>query len=696
MSIVIKKLSLRNFLSVGNVPQDLDFDNKDLTLILGENLDLGGNDAGSRNGVGKTTMLQGLSYALFGAAINSIKKDNLINRTNEKNMTVTIEFTVRGVDYKIIRGRKPNILKFFINNTEQATTDDDSQGDSRQTQEAIERVLCMSSTMFQHIIGLNSYTTPFLSMKVSEQREVIEQLLGITLLSEKADAIKELNKQTKEAIQEEEYRVRGIDEANKRIREQIDALKRRQGLWQQKYDLDLDRLVTEYAKLSEIDIEAELLAHRDHSIYTEQLKKKQIFDDLIARQLVWKQKQTREIAILEAQVLAISDLDIAAELKAHLDLLAWNQQSKDITGITALITRSNTDLKRDTKLVEKLAAEVEDLKSNKCYACGQDFHDHNHDTVLESKQKQLADAAVALAAVHLALSEHGAALALLGELGTKPVTHYATEAEAVRHSSLVENIESRIVAKREESDPYQDQLSSMEEVVLGVKPVTHYATETLAIEHRSRVASLEQQITTKSDEADPYKEQITEMEATGIIEIDYSTIDNLNKLLKHQEYLLDLLTNKKSFVRKRIIEQNLSYLNSRLTHYLDRIGLPHRVVFQNDLSVEITELGRDLDFGNLSRGEMNRLILSLSFAFRDVFENLFSPINLLFIDELVDNGMDAVGLDNALGILKDFVRKRNKSVWMVSHKDELLSRVDSVLHVVKENGYTTFRLGDEE
>jgi DNA repair exonuclease SbcCD ATPase subunit len=71
-------------------------------------------------------------------------------------------------------------------------------------------------------------------------------------------------------------------------------------------------------------------------------------------------------------------------------------------------------------------------------------------------------------------------------------------------------------------------------------------------------------------------------------------------------------------------------------------------------------------------------------------------VNLLFIDELVDNGMDAVGLDNALGILKDFVRKRNKSVWMVSHKDELLSRVDSVLHVVKQNGYTSFRMGDEE
>ncbi|MEK9696488.1 MAG: hypothetical protein VW270_12025, partial [Candidatus Poseidoniales archaeon] len=129
---------------------------------------------------------------------------------------------------------------------------------------------------------------------------------------------------------------------------------------------------------------------------------------------------------------------------------------------------------------------------------------------------------------------------------------------------------------------------------------------------------------------------------------------------------------------------------SRLTHYLDRIGLPHQVVFQNDLSVEITELGRDLDFDNLSRGERNRLILSMSWAFRDVWESLYSPINLLFIDELVDSGMDTSGVENALGLLKQMARERHKSVWLVSHKDELAGRVSNILKVIKENGFTSY------
>jgi len=172
--------------------------------------------------------------------------------------------------------------------------------------------------------------------------------------------------------------------------------------------------------------------------------------------------------------------------------------------------------------------------------------------------------------------------------------------------------------------------------------------------------------------------------------VSYDALNDLTRLQEHQDFLLKLLTSKDSFVRKEIIDQNLSYLNARLTHYLDRIGLPHTVKFQNDLSVSIEELGRDLDFDNLSRGERNRLILSMSWAFRDVWESLYSPINLLFIDELIDNGLDSAGVENALGLLKKMSRERHKSIWLVSHREELAGRVENILKVVKENGFTNY------
>jgi DNA repair exonuclease SbcCD ATPase subunit len=187
--IQIKDLTVKNFMSVGNQTQAVDFNREQLTLVLGENLDQGGDDSGSRNGTGKTTIINALSYALYGKALTNIRANNLINKTNSKGMLVTLHFEKNNVDYRIERGRSPNVLKFFVNDQEQELVDE-SQGDSRQTQKDIDGLLDMSHDMFKHIVALNTYTEPFLSMRQNDQRAIIEQLLGITILSEKADALK--------------------------------------------------------------------------------------------------------------------------------------------------------------------------------------------------------------------------------------------------------------------------------------------------------------------------------------------------------------------------------------------------------------------------------------------------------------------------------------------------------------------------
>ena len=201
---------------------------------------------------------------------------------------------------------------------------------------------------------------------------------------------------------------------------------------------------------------------------------------------------------------------------------------------------------------------------------------------------------------------------------------------------------------------------------------------------------LQRQLEQNEIKQDPYAEQIAELTKTAIQKIDYTTINELEDLNRHQDFLYKLLTAKDSFIRTRIIEQNLTYLNQRLAYYLGQVKLPHTVTFQSDLNVQIEELGRELDFDNLSRGERNRLILSLSWAFRDVWESLYQQINLLFIDELVDAGMDASGVESSIAVLKDMSRKQQKNIFLISHKDELVSRVNSVLKVVKENGFTNY------
>ena len=682
--ITLKNITLRNFLSIGQVTQAVDFDKKDLTLILGENLDLGGD--GARNGTGKTTLIQGLSYALFGVPINDIRKDNLVNRTNGKAMMVTLEFNVNGTEYKIERGRKPNILKFYVNNVQEKGSED-QQGENKETQAAIERVLNMTPEMFRHIVVLNTYSQPFLALKNNEQKDIIEQLLGITLLSEKAEVVKELIRNSKDYIQQEEFRVKAIEEANKRVKEQIDAIKRRQTLWLKKHDEDLANYALEYDELLKIDIDAELLAHKDLIAWNKQKEQQDTYNALVARSTAWQQKHDTDVSIAHKAYSLKNEYDIEAELKLWNDLKDWLHDEAEQKSIATIIDTLTKSITKEKKLIDKLVREVKELEDHKCYACGQDFHDDKHLEVTLEKTTLLENARAELAHFETQLSINES---LVTKLGTKPIPSYKTEAEAIRHSGDVANLKKVWEDKKKESNPFSEQLSELTPIVLGQQPVTHYDTEREAIEHRGKVSAILQQIQSKAEETDPYAEQVSDMESQALQAIDFEAINKLTKTMEHQKFLLDLLTSKDSFVRKKIIDQNLSYLNARLTHYLDKIGLPHNVIFKNDLQVEITELGRELDFDNLSRGERNRLILGLSFAFRDVWENLYAPINTLFIDELIDSGLDTQGVENSLAILKDMSRRRHKSIWLVSHREELAGRVPNVLKVVKENGFTSY------
>lgn len=578
-------------MSVGNQTQAVDFDKEHLTLVLGENVDLGGDDSGSRNGTGKTTMINALSYALYGQALTNIRKENLINKTNGKNMLVTVEFDVNGTNYRIERGRKPNVLKLFVNDQEQENKDsaeDDAQGDSRETQKHIEQLLSMSHTMFKHLVALNTYTEPFLSMKSGDQREVIEQLLGITVLSEKAENLKTAMKVVKDSIQAETFRIDGIKAANENVQKSIDSLNLKASAWETKKEQELESLGKAIMQLDSVDISAELEAHtrlKEWTAYNNKVKE------------LNKQKATLESAVIQAE-----------------------------------------------KTLKKYTKELESLAHKKCHACEQELHDHKHEEMTETATTNLEDAQKYFDKVAGELNK------VLEELGTGD---------------------------------------------MPPMPKTYYDTEAEALGHQTNLANLEKALETKAEESNPYTEQIEELKKTALQEITWDTINELTKVKDHQEFLYKLLTNKDSFIRKKIIDQNLTFLNKRLSYYIDKMGLPHTVVFQNDLTVQITQLGQDLDFDNLSRGERNRLILSLSWAFRDVWENLYQHINLLFVDELIDAGMDAAGVEAGLSVLKKMARERNKNIFLISHKDELVGRVNNVLRVVKENGFTSYDTNSE-
>ena len=581
--IIIKNLTVKNFMSVGNQTQGVNFNSENLTLVLGENLDQGGDDAGSRNGTGKTTIINALSYALYGQALTNIKRNNLINKTNNKGMIVTLCFEKNKQTYRIERGRSPNLLKFFINEQEQELIDE-SQGDSRRTQDFINDLLGMSHDMFKHIVALNTYTEPFLSMRQNDQRMIIEQLLGITILSEKAENLKLQVKNTKEQIVEEDAKIKAQQASNEKIESSIQALR--------------------------------------------------------LKQSAWNTKRTSDINKVNLSINELEHLDIEKELKDHELLQKWEEHNQQIQSLQNEIYTLESAEQRANKALKKIHTEIVALDDAICYTCKQSLNKTKKKEILQLKQKEKQDNETYLNEVVTKIKEIRQQLNDIGDINGKPTTFYESIKEAY--------------------------------------------------DHRQNVAQLHSHLSTLRSEIDPYQDQIRELKASALVEIKWDTINQLTDLKDHQEFLIKLLTNKDSFIRKKIIEQNLAYLNNRLTLYLDRLGLPHQVIFKNDLNVEITQLGQDLDFDNLSRGERNRLILGMSFAFRDVWESLYQNVNLLFIDELIDSGMDSAGVENSLSVIKKMGRERRKNIFLISHKDELIGRVNYVMKVIKENGFTSY------
>ena len=409
--INIKELTVRNFMSVGNQTQAVNFAQKNLTLVLGENLDQGGDDSGSRNGTGKTTIVNALTFALYGNALTNIKKDNLVNKINNKGMLVTLAFEKDGIEYRIERGRKPNVLQFFVNDQAQTTEEtDDAQGDMRETQKDLDDLIGMSHDMFKHIVALNTYTEPFLSMKANDQRAIIEQLLGITLLSEKAETLKELIKETKDQIFQENADIEAVKRSNEGIQKSIDSLTTKQSAWNTQHANEVEKIARAIVELESVDIEAELAKHAELKVYDEKSAKLKSLN---------KERATLDSAVAQAE-----------------------------------------------RSVKKYASELAKLQDRKCHACDQELHDHKHESMTAEATTHMTDANTyhdkIVSDLALIISE----ISSVGELTQRPNTYYDTVEQALKHQNNLKSLETQLEVRAGEQDPYQEQIDELKHTAM--------------------------------------------------------------------------------------------------------------------------------------------------------------------------------------------------------------------------------------
>lgn len=573
-------LSLRNFLSYGNNTTIFDLRRPGTTLIVGENLDQTSDGAGA-NGVGKSTIVNAIAYALYDKPVSDISKDNLVNNINNKNMEVTLEYVGDdGAQYKIHRFRKMkagaegNGVHFYMNGKD--VTPDSVAA----TNEAIERTIGIPYELFVRIIVFSASHNPFLSLKTDEQKGIIEELFGLTAISQKADLLKKQIKDTEGRISIQQVKIDAASEAKERHLVQIENAKRRVNLW--------------------------------------------------------SDQNTNAINALKDKLTKIEGVDFDVQQDLHNTLASSQKRLNEALDMQRMSDRAIREL---AKRKAKLEADLTHLADAQCPYCLQHYADAEA-KVIETKT-QIAD--------------------IDTELDTLDAELEVIEREVATVSVAIKDIKSQIV------------VDDIEEL-LNVKNESDNI-------HR-KIKELETAV-------NPHLEQLQDFLDEKLDTVDFTSINELTREKEHQQFLLKLLTKKDSFIRKALLNKNLPLLNTKLQHYITMLGLPHRVEFTKEMSATISQFGRKLDFGNLSQGQRARVNFALSMAFRDVLQNLHPKINICMLDEVLDFGLDSVGVIAAAKLVKQKARDENVCMFVISHRDEVSTIFDKrmVIQMSKQFSY---------
>ena len=611
-----RALSLKNFLSFGNKEITIKLDGDFITVVLGENLDDGGED--SRNGVGKSAVADALSYVVFGTVTrDGVSNKQLINKLARRGqaMLVTLRFDKGEYEYLIERGEKPSRLTFLrrpAGSTEDWRAKDeknelkfDRSQNKDETNEAVRSLFGYDHTLFEYLVVNSTESTDYFKLTEDKRRKVVESLFGITKWAKKAKILKEDRRDKNRELVAVESAADATKAANLRIKAQIDDLETKSRRWERQKKETITELRETIELMESVDA-------------TEELELLKLADEA-----------GRRLKELSAEIRASKTQARGAEES----LLTTQQKATDARYAA-------------TDATESLAA----LDEGECPTCKQHWEPEpdvrkGYEATVSKGEKTAAEADEAIEG-------------LLSEFGEAEAATLKLEAEKKEIEGAIEEIEAAELT-----------YESIEEAA---------GADTL-------MKSFKEQFTTAEADENPHTSGIKGLKTDAIQIIDVGEIEDLKFIIKHYNYMIDLLTQKDSFMRRLIIEQWLPELNNRMGYWLERLGSPHEVEFCSDMTATIRNYGQEFPHGLLSKGQRNRVRMAENFSFIDVFEYMNYPSNLLIVDELVDNGTCAKGAEDAVDALQEICHKRNKRVFLVTHRDDIAAKTDDIMTIQLEN-----------
>jgi DNA repair exonuclease SbcCD ATPase subunit len=706
MNLEFKSITLRNFLSFGNVEETIPLNKELYQVIVGMNRDKS-DSSSDRNGVGKSTIFEALHYAMFGKSIgNKITLGDLINNINKKNMVVTLVFEKNGIEYTIQRGRSPNFLKFLKNGDQ--VVSDESQGDSRETQKEIEKVLGMNEDIYNQIVCLSCKVPIFTDQTTANQKNIIEHILGINIISEKIECLKALIKETKNSLNNEQFKYNTIKTQNDSLLMSINKQISDMNVAKEKWELGISQQIKiaeeQIFQMKKIDIDEELKNFQLLENYLKQegvnQQNQQLKDSLnkqiSEKEIFIKNYQIRINDLLkydfvtEKQNILHNEIENAEQIKYSIE------ENQYKTRKTFKEQNLDYNFHRIAKEIEKKETELANIKEDICPTCGHPMSVEAVNKLREEKKDELDKLRNEYHKIDMEILEtnHFLNSFVPRTFEFKPVSFNNMNSLLEKENEL-----NQLKIKLEETVKEYTELKEQEKKIvivdLGIKPITHYSNIQEALQHQAKLESLNVTINSLKNQllTNPFEQQEKSIEElkNNLQVLDDTNLKNIQDDLMHQEVLLKLLNSPSSFIRTTILEKSLEFLNSKIMQYLEQLGSLHVISFNSDMSITIEYMG--IKYGYVSTGEMGRITLALTLAFRDVWETLNNcKINLFAMDEVIDRiGLDTSGVEMTVNALQ---RKNDKNIMLVTHNDTLINQSPKLLTLIKENGFTEI-IGNE-
>lgn len=699
MKIVLKELTIRNFLSFGNVSQTIKLDSDSFRIITGQNKDKSDNEE-DKNGVGKSSIQLAIHYALFGKSTgNRIVLGQMINNINKKNMLVSLKFDKDDIHYEIIRGRSPNVLKLLRNGE---NIIDESQGDSRETQKDIEKIIGFDDDLYNQLFNLTCLVPLFLSQNTSSQKAILEKILGIDIISKKIVLLKDMIKSSKNDLNNEVFKYNTIKQQNDNLTASIEKqtidMNNAKKKWLSDIQSQIIDIKQKIESMSKIDIQEEI---KNFQLLEEYLKQEGV--NLQNQQLIISlnnQIKQKEILIQNYQLridnLLRYDFDTERQNILYNEQLNKERMAYDIeenqyrTLKTFKEQNLDYNFQKISKEIERKKNELANIKENICPTCGQPINVEDFNKLKESKKEEINRLQEELHKIDMEILN---ATHIISSFVPKKfefkVVSFNDLNSLLEKENEIKQLKQQMDNIVKEKNDLIEQAKNVVIIDLGNRPTTHYKEYSQALQHQAVLNSLQEslqrlEITEKTNPFEQQEKSIEEMKKNMMV-LDDSEVKRLEKSILYQETLLKLLNNPSSFIRKTILDKSLEYLNSRIKHYLEQMGSMHLITFNNDMSITISKMG--VEYGYISSGEEGRVSMALTFAFRDVWESLNNcNVNLWFFDEVIDRlGLDDAGVDLLVDMIKS---KKDKNVLMVTHNGRLINQTNNIIKLVKENDFT--------